>query len=59
MNEIVVDLLARLDVTQLEEFEERAGIIEFEQAGVQREFAEALAMLCVLRRYPDVLNRCF
>ena len=57
MNEIVADLLARLDVNQLEEFEERAGIIEFEQAGVQRDLAEALAMLCVLRRHPDVLNR--
>ena len=57
MNEIVADLLARLDVTQLEEFKERAGIIEFEQAGVQRDLAEALAILCVLRRHPDVLTR--
>ena len=56
MNEIVADLLARLDANQLEEFEERAGIIEFE-AGVQRDLAEALALLCVLRRHPDVLTR--
>lgn len=57
MNEIVADLLARLDANQLEEFEERAGIIEFEQADVQRSLAEALAMLCILRRHPDVLTR--
>ena len=57
MNEIVADLLARLDVNQLEEFEERAGRIEFEQADVQRALAEALAMLCILRRHPEVLNR--
>ena len=56
MNEIVADLLARLDVTQLEKFSERAGIIEFD-AGVQRDLAEALALLCILRRYPEVLNR--
>ena len=57
MNEIVDEIAAHLNANQLEEFEERAGIIEFEQAGVQRDLAEALAMLCVLRRHPDVLNR--
>lgn len=57
MNEIVVELLELLNVTELEEFEERAGIIEFEQAGVQRDLAEALALLCVLRQYPHVLSR--
>ena len=58
MNEIVDEIAAHLNANQLEEFEERAGIIEFE-AGVQRDLAEALALLCVLRRHPDVLTRCF
>ena len=56
MNQIVADLVALLDADQREAFEERAGIIEFE-AGVPRDLSEALALLCVLRQYPEVLSR--
>ena len=48
------DLIDRLDANLREEFEERAGIVEFD--GLQpREHAEALALLHVLRRHPAAL----
>ena len=48
------DLIDRLDSNLREEFEERAGIVEFD--GLQpREHAEALALLHVLRRHPAAL----
>jgi hypothetical protein len=48
------DLIDRLDADCREEFEERAGIVEFD--GLQpREHAEALALLHVLRRHPAAL----
>lgn len=48
------DLIDRLDANLREEFEERAGIVEFD--GLQpREHAEALALLDVLRLRPAAL----
>jgi len=52
---IVADLVVRLDAGQREDFEERAGIIEFD-ARVPRGHAECLALLDVLRRHPAVLS---
>ena len=52
---LVADLITRLDTEQREDFEERAGIIEFE-AQVSRGHAECLALLDVLRRHPAVLG---
>jgi hypothetical protein len=49
------DLIDRLDADRREEFEERAGIVEFD--GLQpREHAEALALLHVLRRHPLAIS---
>ncbi len=45
---IVADLLACLDDAQREQFEERAGILEFD-AGLDRQLAEALALLEIVR----------
>lgn len=53
---IVVAIVDQLDAGQLEEFEERAAILEFD-AGYSRAHAECVALLNVLRRYPDVLKR--
>ncbi|MFZ2972566.1 MAG: hypothetical protein WA049_07985 [Ferribacterium limneticum] len=47
---IVADLLACLDEAQREQFEERAGILEFD-AGNDRQLAEALALLEIIRRH--------
>jgi hypothetical protein len=52
---LVAELADRLDPNQREAFEERAGIVQFD-AGLPRGHAEALAMLDVLRRHPDVLT---
>lgn len=51
---IVADIVSQLDDDLREDFEERAGIIEFE-AKVPRAHAEALALIDVLRRHPEVL----
>lgn len=53
---IVVAIVDQLDAGQREEFEERAAILEFD-AGYSRAHAECVALLNVLRRYPDVLKR--
>jgi hypothetical protein len=45
---IVADLLACLDESQHELFEERAGILEFD-VGLDRQLAEALALLEIIR----------
>ncbi len=52
---LVADMIAGLDAEQREEFEERAGIIEFD-GKVPRAHAECLALLNVLRRHPAVLT---
>ena len=51
---IVADLVLRLDDNLREDFEERAGIIEFDGAQ-PRDHAECLALLDVLRRHPAAL----
>jgi hypothetical protein len=51
---IVADLVQRLDANLREDFEERAGIIEFD-ANQPRELAECLALLGVLQRHPAAL----
>ena len=54
---IVSDFVNVLDANLREAWEERSAILEFE-AGISRDLAEALAMLLVIRRYPqDVLAK--
>ncbi len=43
MNEIVVELLTRLSEAQREDFEERAGIMQYD-CGLTRDHAECLAL---------------
>lgn len=45
---IVATLLAGLNAHQHEQFEERAGMLEFD-AGIDRQLAEALALLEIIR----------
>jgi len=45
---IVANLVSRLDEAQREQFEERAGIFEFD-ASIDRQLAEALALLEMIR----------
>ncbi len=54
-SEIVTDLLCRLDESQREAYEERAGILEF-SAGLSRGHAEALALLDLIRLQPMALS---
>ena len=57
MNDVVADLASRLDESLREAFEERAAIREFD-GGLSRDLAEALALLDVIRQYPEaVLSR--
>ena len=57
MNDVVADLVSRLDAGLREAFEERAAIREFD-GGIARDLAEALALLDVIRQYPEaVLSR--
>jgi hypothetical protein len=51
VNPIVEALVCRLDDNLREAFEERAGVMQFE-AGQERELAEALALLDVMRMHP-------
>ena len=51
MNDVVTDLVSRLDAGLREAFEERAAIREFD-GGLSRDMAEALALLDVIRQYP-------
>jgi hypothetical protein len=51
MNELVARLVNGLDTQQREDFEERAGIMEFD-AQLPRDHAECLALLDVLHRHP-------
>jgi hypothetical protein len=54
MNEIVEELLTRLDEAQREDFEERAAIMQYD-GGLTRDHAECLALLCILRKDPAAL----
>ena len=56
VDELVADMINFLDGDQREDFEERAGIIEFD-AKLSRGHAECLALLDVLRRHPEVLTK--
>ena len=52
----VTDFVQRLDEGLREAFEERAAILQFD-AGIQRDLAEALALLMLIRQYPkEVLS---
>ena len=51
---IVADIVNQLDDDLREDFDERSAIIEFE-AKVPRAHAEALALIDLLRRHPEVL----
>ncbi len=51
---LVADMVSRFDEDLREDFEERAGIIEFE-ANLPRAHAECLALIDLLRRHPEVL----
>jgi hypothetical protein len=56
-NEIVADLVSKLDAKLVEAFEERAAIREFD-GRINRELAEALALLDVIRQYPkEILKK--
>jgi hypothetical protein len=50
----VGDVLERLDANQMEAWQERSAILEFE-AGLPRALAEALALLELLRKQPSIL----
>lgn len=52
---IVADMVRLLDPDLRENYEERAAIMQFE-GGLACDHAEALALLDVLRRYPDALS---
>ena len=52
---IVTELVARLTTEQREEFEERAGIIEFD-GGKPRAHAECLALLNLIKNHPATLS---
>lgn len=56
LDALVADMVNMLDDSLREEFEERAGIIEFE-AKLPRAHAECLALLNVLYRHPTVLTK--
>ena len=55
LDELVAELVKVLDAGQREDFEERAGIIEF-CSKVPRAQAEQLALRDVLHRHPSVLD---
>jgi hypothetical protein len=54
LNPLVADIVSMLDPNLREDFEERAAIMEFD-ANMERDHAECLALLDVLRRHPAVL----
>lgn len=54
IDSLVADLVAKLDDNLREDFEERAGIMEYE-AKLPRAHAECLALLDVLNRHPNTL----
>lgn len=55
INPLVDELVQALSAEVREDFEERAGIMEFD-ARTSRECAEALALLDVLKRHPAALT---
>ena len=55
IDSLVATIVSRLDEGQREDFEERAGIMEYE-AKLERAHAECLALLDLLTRYPSILS---
>jgi hypothetical protein len=55
MEPLVAQLVEQLEVSDREEFEERAAIMEFD-AGLSQAHAECLAVLDVLRRHPAAVT---
>jgi hypothetical protein len=55
LNNLIADLVGQLDADLREDFDERAGIMEFD-AGLPRDHAECLALIDLLRRYPNALS---
>ena len=53
--EWIIEMLDKLNPDLREEWEERAAIMEFE-AGLNRDHAECLALLDVIRRNPSALE---
>lgn len=53
---IVMAFVSKLDANLKETWEERAAILEFE-AGIERDLAEALALLIVMQQYPEEVSR--
>ena len=51
---LVAEMVEQLELALQEDFQERAGIFEFE-AKFERAHAEALALLNILDRHPDAL----
>ena len=49
---IVMQIVLKLDANLLEAWAERASILEFD-AGVERDLAEALALILIIRQFPD------
>jgi hypothetical protein len=47
-------MLTRLDADLLEEWEERAAIMEYD-GKLPRDYAECLALLCILKNHPYAL----
>lgn len=54
MNEIVEELIRRLDEDLREDFVERAAIMQYD-GGLPRDHAECLALLYLLKKYPAAL----
>lgn len=54
LDPLVMEMVNKLDDNLREEFEERAGIVEFD-GKFTRSHAECLALLDVLRRHPEAL----
>ena len=54
MDPLVAEIVDQLDEDLHEEFEERAGIVEFD-GNIPRPHAECLALLDVLQRHPEAI----
>ena len=52
---LVADIVSKFDDDLRDDFEERAGIIEYD-GQIDRAHAECLALIDVLRRHPDILT---
>jgi hypothetical protein len=55
LDPLVAEVVSQLDADLREDFEERAGIIEFD-ANLPRAHAECLALLNLLLRHPECLQ---